>query len=70
MAAFYRGGYRGSLMPQWLPALDSVAERLEAGIDGRWIDSRCFSASSPCGNLGSRLDTDATLEVRCAFSRP
>ncbi len=31
-AAFYRNGYRASLVPQWLPALDGVVERLEAGI--------------------------------------
>jgi SAM-dependent methyltransferase len=33
VAAFYRNGYRASLVPQWLPALDGVAEKLEAGID-------------------------------------
>lgn len=33
VAAFYRNGYRGSLVSQWLPALDGVVERLEAGID-------------------------------------
>ena len=32
-AAFYRNGYRASLVPQWLPALDGVVERLAAGID-------------------------------------
>ena len=32
MAAFYRNGYRGNLVPQWLPALDGVVEKLEAGI--------------------------------------
>jgi SAM-dependent methyltransferase len=31
-AAFYRNGYRASLVPQWLPALDGVVEQLEAGI--------------------------------------
>lgn len=31
VAAFYRGGYRGNLVSQWLPALDGVVERLEAG---------------------------------------
>ena len=33
VAAFYRNGYRGSLVPEWLPALDGVVERLEEGID-------------------------------------
>ncbi len=33
VAAFYRNGYRASLVPQWLPALDGVVERLEAGIE-------------------------------------
>jgi ubiquinone/menaquinone biosynthesis C-methylase UbiE len=33
VAAFYRNGYRASLVPQWLPALDGVVEQLEAGID-------------------------------------
>ena len=33
VAAFYRNGYRASLVPQWLPALDGVVAQLEAGID-------------------------------------
>lgn len=33
VAAFYRNGYRASLVPQWLPALDGVVARLEAGIE-------------------------------------
>ncbi|TAK78935.1 MAG: class I SAM-dependent methyltransferase [Aquabacterium sp.] len=32
IAAFYRNGYRASLVPQWLPALDNVVARLEEGI--------------------------------------
>ena len=32
VAAFYRNGYRASLVSQWLPALDGVVERLQAGI--------------------------------------
>lgn len=32
VAAFYRNGYRASLVPQWLPALDGVVEQLRAGI--------------------------------------
>jgi SAM-dependent methyltransferase len=28
----YRNGYRASLVPQWLPTLDGVVDRLEAGI--------------------------------------
>ncbi len=32
VAAFYRNGYRGSLVSQWLPALDGVVDKLEAGI--------------------------------------
>lgn len=32
VAAFYRNAYRGSLVSQWLPALNGVVERLEAGI--------------------------------------
>lgn len=32
VAAFYRNGYRASLVPQWLPALDGVVAKLEAGI--------------------------------------
>ena len=31
-AAFYRNGYKASLVPQWLPALDGVVEQLAAGI--------------------------------------
>lgn len=33
VAAFYRNAYRGSLLTQWLPALDGVVERLDAGIE-------------------------------------
>ena len=32
VAAFYRNGYRASLVSEWLPALDGVVARLEAGI--------------------------------------
>jgi SAM-dependent methyltransferase len=31
VAAFYRNAYSGTLVPQWLPALDGVVEQLEAG---------------------------------------
>jgi SAM-dependent methyltransferase len=31
VAAFYRNAYRGSLVPEWLPALDGVVEKLQAG---------------------------------------
>lgn len=31
-AAFFRNAYRGSLVSQWLPALDGVVEQLNAGI--------------------------------------
>ncbi len=33
VAAFYRNGYRASLVPQWLPALAGVVEKLESGIE-------------------------------------
>lgn len=33
VAAFYRNGYRASLVQQWLPALTGVVATLEAGID-------------------------------------
>jgi SAM-dependent methyltransferase len=32
VAAFYRNAYRGSLVSQWLPALDGVVDQLTAGI--------------------------------------
>jgi SAM-dependent methyltransferase len=32
VAAFYRNAYRGSLVSEWLPALDGVVDRLAAGI--------------------------------------
>ena len=32
VAAFYRNGYRANLVQQWLPALEGVVEKLEAGI--------------------------------------
>jgi len=31
VAAFFRNAYLGALVPQWLPALDGVVERLERG---------------------------------------
>lgn len=31
VASFYRNAYRASLVPQWLPALDGVVEKLRAG---------------------------------------
>ena len=31
IGAFYRNAYAGTLVPQWLPAMDGVVERLEAG---------------------------------------
>ncbi|AZO01174.1 methyltransferase domain-containing protein [Mesorhizobium sp. M9A.F.Ca.ET.002.03.1.2] len=31
-AAFYRNGYRASLVPEWLPALEGVVAQLETGI--------------------------------------
>ncbi|UYG08317.1 class I SAM-dependent methyltransferase [Halomonas sp. M4R1S46] len=33
VAAFYRNGYRASLVPEWLPALEGVVDKLEAGIE-------------------------------------
>lgn len=33
VAAFYRNAYRGSLVSSWLPALDHVVEKLEAGTE-------------------------------------
>lgn len=33
VAAFYRNGYRASLVPEWLPALDGVVGKLKTGID-------------------------------------
>ena len=32
IGAFYRNAYRASLVPEWLPALDGVVERLEQGV--------------------------------------
>jgi ubiquinone/menaquinone biosynthesis C-methylase UbiE len=32
VAAFYRNAYRGSLLSEWLPALDGVVDQLTAGI--------------------------------------
>src|SRR5690606_12949126 len=31
VAAFYRNGYKASLVQEWLPALDGVVEKLAAG---------------------------------------
>jgi SAM-dependent methyltransferase len=32
VAAFYRNGYRANLVPHWLPALEGVVEKLQAGV--------------------------------------
>ena len=39
VAAFYRNAYRASLVAQWLPALEGVVEKLQAG--GRVADVGC-----------------------------
>ena len=39
IAAIYRNAYRASLVPEWLPALDGVVEKLERG--GRVADVGC-----------------------------
>lgn len=39
VAAFFRNGYRASLVSEWLPALDGVVEKLEAGA--RVADTGC-----------------------------
>lgn len=39
VASFYRNAYRGSLVPEWLPALEGVVEKLSSG--GRVADIGC-----------------------------
>ena len=39
VAAFFRNGYQAALVPEWLPALDGVVARLEAG--GKVADIGC-----------------------------
>lgn len=39
VSAFYRNAYRASLVPEWLPALEGVVDRLERG--GRVADVGC-----------------------------
>ncbi|TIR46850.1 MAG: class I SAM-dependent methyltransferase, partial [Mesorhizobium sp.] len=33
VAAFYRNGYKASLVSEWLPSLEGVVEKLERGVD-------------------------------------
>lgn len=59
VAAFYRNGYRASLVPQWLPALEGVVEKLEAGAlvadvgcgfgHSTALMAKAFPASRFCG---------------------
>jgi SAM-dependent methyltransferase len=49
VAAFYRNAYRGSLVAEWLPALDGVVEKLRAGIpvaDGGYGHSSILMAQA------------------------
>ncbi|WP_366555485.1 class I SAM-dependent methyltransferase [Aquibaculum sediminis] len=44
VAAFYRNGYKASLVPEWLPALDGVVEKLTVGA--RVADIGCGFGNS------------------------
>jgi SAM-dependent methyltransferase len=44
VAGFFRNAYKGTLVPEWLPALDGVVEALEAG--GKVADVGCGHAHS------------------------
>lgn len=44
VAAFYRNAYKASLVPEWLPALDGVVEKLKAGA--RVADIGCGQGHS------------------------
>lgn len=44
MSAFYRNAYRAALVPEWLPALDGIVEKLERGA--RVADVGCGHAHS------------------------
>ena len=46
VAAFYRNAYRGSLVAEWLPALEGVAGKLRAG--GRWPMWVAGTGTRPC----------------------
>jgi SAM-dependent methyltransferase len=57
VAAFYRNGYRGSLVQEWLPALEGVVEKLTAGI---------YVADVGCGHGHSTvLMAQAFPQSRC-----
>lgn len=59
VAAFYRNGYRASLVPEWLPALDGVVDKLKAGAlvadvgcghgHSTVLMAQAFPASQFCG---------------------
>lgn len=73
VAAFYRNAYRASLVPQWLPALDGVVDKLKAGAQvadvgcghghSTTLMAEAFPASRFCGFDAHQASIDAANDV-------
>jgi SAM-dependent methyltransferase len=71
VAAFYRNAYRASLVPEWLPALDGVVEKLRAGAlvadvgCGHGHSTALMAAAFPASEfLGFDTHQESVVEAR------
>ncbi|TFZ07077.1 class I SAM-dependent methyltransferase [Ramlibacter henchirensis] len=71
VAAFYRNGYRASLVQEWLPALDGVVQQLQSGIDvadvgcGHGHSTLLMAKAFPASRFhGFDTHTSSILEAR------
>ena len=65
VAAFYRNGYKASLVPEWLPALDGVVEKLKAGA--RVADVGCGHGHSTVAMASAENYPGTGYDLICFF---